>query len=342
MYEFNNQFIKHCENGRFDEATQMIENESEYFDFKKVFNYVCDNNYLELAKKIMLKSCYLKRDYNSVLEKACRNGYLEMAKWAFNSEWGKLKKWFKCDSYTNCFSTACYNNHLEVAKWLMSTDIKDEININGVYNWNFARACSLNNLSIAQYLLELDPSLIITEGQKALYSCCAENQFNSAKWLYELNPNNHIFFIDDKYPNNPFPNVCKHGNLEFAKWLLKINPNINISANDEFAFRLACKYGHLPVVQWLLSIKPDINIYAENDFAFKMACHTHKLLVAKFLCEMDPTKYSITLSKKNKIFKREIFKFYELNKLIIGLNIKNYLKLMDVSLIFSIRNYIQT
>ena len=69
-----------------------------------------------------------EKQFNSVLEKACRNGYLEMAKWAFNSEWGKLKKWFKCDSYTNCFSTACYNNHLEVAKWLMSTDIKDEIN----------------------------------------------------------------------------------------------------------------------------------------------------------------------------------------------------------------------
>ena len=48
-----------------------------------------------------------------------------------------------------------------------------------------------------------------------------------------------------------FQSACENGQLEIAKQLLEKNPNINISANNDAAFRYACKNGHVKVVTWL-------------------------------------------------------------------------------------------
>jgi len=62
-----------------------------------------------------------------------------------------------------------------------------------------------------------------------------------------------------------FINICKKGYLEEAKLLFQLNPTIDISADDEDAFRFACKSGNLELVKWLLEVKPDIDISIEND-----------------------------------------------------------------------------
>ena len=49
--------------------------------------------------------------------------------------------------------------------------------------------------------------------------------------------------------------VCSWGQLNVAKWLLKIKPDIDISAENDHAFREACKNGHLQIAKWLLEIK---------------------------------------------------------------------------------------
>ena len=66
---------------------------------------------------------------------------------------------------------------------------------------------------------------------------------------------------------------CENGQLDKVKELYNLYPNnINISANEEKAFRLACKYGHLDIAKWLLEVKPDINISANVEKAFRHAC----------------------------------------------------------------------
>jgi hypothetical protein len=50
--------------------------------------------------------------------------------------------------------------------------------------------------------------------------------------------------------------ACENGHLELAQWLYQIKPTINISAYNEEAFRLACSYGHFDVAQWLQSLTP--------------------------------------------------------------------------------------
>ncbi len=65
-----------------------------------------------------------------------------------------------------------------------------------------------------------------------------------------------------------FLNHCANGELTLAAKIIKENPNINISYNDDYAFRLACWCGRLRVARWLLSIKPNIDISVLNEFAF--------------------------------------------------------------------------
>jgi hypothetical protein len=48
--------------------------------------------------------------------------------------------------------------------------------------------------------------------------------------------------------------ACYHGHLRLARWLYRIKPSINISANDEWAFQMACYKGHLRVAQWIRSL----------------------------------------------------------------------------------------
>jgi ankyrin repeat protein len=52
-----------------------------------------------------------------------------------------------------------------------------------------------------------------------------------------------------------FINHCKNGNLDLVKELLDKKRNINISANNDEAFRLSCSHGHLEIAQLLFSLK---------------------------------------------------------------------------------------
>ena len=69
-----------------------------------------------------------------------------------------------------------------------------------------------------------------------------------------------------------FAEACKTGNIDAAKLLLELKPNINISAENEDAFRWACKNGHLHVAQWFQSLNPfkygTNNLYSNDDLTF--------------------------------------------------------------------------
>lgn len=73
------------------------------------------------------------------------------------------------------------------------------------------------------------------------------------------------------------------GLLSFAQKIHQWNPDMDISANDEMAFRLACSHGHWEVAQWLLTVNPDLNLSANNNDAFYWACKYGHLEVVKGL-----------------------------------------------------------
>ena len=102
-----------------------------------------------------------------------------------------------------------------------------------------------------------------------------------------------------------FSNACENGYLNVARWLLYIKSDINISDEEDYAFRYACQNGHLNVAQWLFSVKPDINISAENEHAFCWACENDRLDMVEWLKTLNPEKYYIIM-KNNTIINWDV------------------------------------
>jgi len=89
-----------------------------------------------------------------------------------------------------------------------------------------------------------------------------------------------------------------------------VKPNINISTDDEYAFRWSCFNEHLEVAKCLLKVKPNINISANNDFAFRLSCVNEQLKVAKLLLQHKTQNYYIFANKN----KNQIEKIYGKNQ----------------------------
>ena len=68
-----------------------------------------------------------------------------------------------------------------------------------------------------------------------------------------------------------FINACEDGNLNLVQHLF-YNNTINVSYDNEYAFRWTCRRGHLQIAQWLLSVKPDI---LNTFFIYKNNLHKH-------------------------------------------------------------------
>jgi hypothetical protein len=81
---------------------------------------------------------------------------------------------------------------------------------------------------------------------------------------------------------------------------IKDKPTINISIQDEYAFRFACTNGHTEIVKWLTIIKPTIDVSAINDWGFRSAYSRGFIDILYYLANFDPNKYSIEI-KNNKL-----------------------------------------
>lgn len=62
--------------------------------------------------------------------------------------------------------------------------------------------------------------------------------------------------------------ACHNGHLSIIKQIYRWYPKINISAKNEYAFRIACENGHLSIIRQLYSWKPTIDISAVENYAF--------------------------------------------------------------------------
>jgi len=89
--------------------------------------------------------------------------------------------------------------------------------------------------------------------------------------------------------NEQFIRACKNGDLDTIREIYMWNPNIDISAEDEEAFRCACENEHLEVVRQLYEWKPTIDISAHDEWAFRKACYNGHLKIVRQLYDWKPT-----------------------------------------------------
>ena len=146
-----------------------------------------------------------------------------------------------------------------------------------------------------------------------------------------------------------FLDACMKGDIKFAKWLYEMNIDIDISAENEYAFRFACYYNQIELAKWLLEIKPDINIYAANNSVFTFACFNQRIELAEWLCTLNNLYY--VKIENNRIvnwkIKKEIDDMIETNnkeKIIEKLKL-NIVKITDTCIIClndACEEYIQT
>ena len=85
--------------------------------------------------------------------------------------------------------------------------------------------------------------------------------------------------------------ACYEGHLKIAIQLLEIKPDIDISIENDYAFRMACQEGHIKVAKWLFKINSYINISIENDYAFRMSCIRGNIKIIKWIYKLNPFIY---------------------------------------------------
>jgi hypothetical protein len=152
----------------------------------------------------------------------------------------------------------------------------------------FYKLCWNCELEKAKEMYKKNTTIAITSiNNNTFRIMCDEGKFEIVKWFYQIAQENNIY-IDYE---NVFNLLCDNNRLEIAQWLYQMNPDsIDISKNNEYTFRMVCKSANLNIAKWLLQVKPDINISAQNDEAFKNASshYTDNFEVAKWLLLIKP------------------------------------------------------
>jgi ankyrin repeat protein len=170
----------------------------------------------------------------------------------------------------------------------------------------FCYLCENGNLEDAQQFLLENPTLnVLTDNDftfNAFASASYEGHLHIMHWLLKICP--EIITSGREYI---FIMSCYRGHLIIPKWLLKVCPTINISIDNESAFRHACYNGHLLVAQWLLNVKPDINISVNNNEVFICAAKNKNLNIMKWLASLKPHLYIINYWKNGG------YKSYDIN-----------------------------
>jgi len=172
--------------------------------------------------------------------------------------------------------------------------------------------------------------------QYKFQNACRTGNLKKAKKLLKTNPNINISANDEC----AFRWACVKGRLHVSQWLLSLR-YINISFCDEWAFRWACVNGHLNVAQWLLQVKPDIDISASNEWAFRWACKDGHLNTALYLQSLLPFSYNVQV-ENNTITSYKVNTDTEENLLFMlySLTYKGFANNLTANLVMDITKYI--
>lgn len=270
---------------------------------------------------------------------SCTNGHRNIAELLLSLEnaYGKINIH---ESNDFAFRQSCAYNHIDIVKWLLSLEkTYGKINIHACNDYAFRIACYKGNSELVKLLLALDHIDIYVRENKAILSCCKNNNCELLKIILNL-IEDHEYNKKSKISNKTkeklykkmFEVSCTHGNFNNAKLLYNDYSNIiNIdNENNDYIFRICCQKNYFEIAKWLISVL-NINIHSYYDYAFKKACMKGHYDIAKWLfhignCNSEIGKINIGFdsSIENKIYPLYVRKspFY-IKKWIKNINLIN-------------------
>lgn len=200
----------------------------------------------------------------------------------------------------------------EVLKWLYS------INPRFVTEKAFIASIESRDLNVVQWVYDKVPQIDLSgpDGIVAFEIAFAQPNLNVFRWLMDIGKGKVVIRATDEMQYS-FACVCGKGNLELAREMLDLDIGVDITANNnnafrqacandqmevakwltksgriighvdcDYLFREACMHGHLTIATWLYNtvyVAQPINIHSFNEFAFRYACQNGHLHVVKWL-----------------------------------------------------------
>lgn len=223
------------------------------------FRIACRNGHLHIAQQLYawypdINLHILDED---PMRAACEKGSIDLAMqlWDWGLDCGKPINLHVQDE--SIFRTCCIRNHLSLAKMIWGWS-GESINLRSK-NDDFFRICAeFGYLEFMKQLLNWSPEIDIhTQDDMAFKLACKYGQYEIVRFLVNLDEKMDVHMHDEE----PFRNACHSGSLFLVRYLWHLSDRtIDISANQDQAFRWASLRGHNHIVEQLLIWNPEINI----------------------------------------------------------------------------------
>lgn len=165
------------------------------------------------------------------------------------------------------FLRACYFGYYETAKYFLLT-YADKINEDFCIKIGFNDACFTNHFDIAKWLFSLNDKIkISTKNYSAFSMACQSGNLERAINLYQFHKNNQHNY------NITFQLTCLFGHLDVAKWLYSLNNRIDITDNNDIAFKNCIQFYPLSpeIIKWLCSIHDEYKAEFDEDGKIRSA-----------------------------------------------------------------------
>ncbi len=201
---------------------------------------------------------------------------------------------------TREFNYACKSGNLDKLKLVfMLTPAFD-------YEQPFREACRKGYLHVIHWLIDINPKVYVyTKNKWAFRDACVEGHFDIILWFIEQNP-------DIKMIGEAFKYACYHGKIDIAKSLYATHKHKDFPIDSDALFYFTCYYtyigieGCLDIAKWLLETIPNINISANNNYAFRFAYY-HKCWDAlHWLQSLKPHYFEIIYGSSGNVIKYNI------------------------------------
>lgn len=243
---------------------------------------ICQKNYIKTVKLIT----YEHIEHECYFVNSCIWNAIDVAKY-INS---RLSSPFENSDYPKLFVNTCKMTSDKTAKWLYETfpEIKQELTTQ-----NMIQACGYGGKELAVWLYDKRDRSKEIDFSSLLLELCMNNALDVAEWVLEFEN------ITAVWMNYVFSEVCFRNyntDIDTAKWVLEKIPTIDITANDNYIFKMACHRGNEPLVKWLLSLNIDIVEDTEMDIIFEMLCYEESAIIASLIAE-NSTRYYLTIGE---------------------------------------------